>query len=86
MGEGVGRGGEGVWCGVRGAGGGFVLGLGFAFGRFGPTRTTRAGIVVGCGWPLWGVLAVGGCGGVRVVVRGRGAVASCGGRGREPVR
>ena len=28
-----------------------------------PTHTTRATFVVECGWPLRGVLAVGGCGG-----------------------
>lgn len=27
----------------------------------GPTRSARDGFVVGCGWPLWGASAVGGC-------------------------
>lgn len=36
-------------------------GLGFAIGLFAPTRTTRTTFAVGCGWLLWGALAVGGC-------------------------
>lgn len=34
--------------------------LGFAFGVPVPTRTACAAFVVGCGWPRWPVLAVGG--------------------------
>ncbi|RZU25435.1 hypothetical protein EV567_0921 [Streptomyces sp. BK239] len=42
------------------AAGGRLYGLGFAFGRgVFPTRTARAALVAGCGWPLWSAPTVG---------------------------
>ena len=51
-------------AGVEGeAGGAAAHGLGFAVGLdVFPTRTARDAFVVVCGWPLWGGIAVGGCG------------------------
>src|SRR5690606_25799436 len=67
-GGGGGGGGEG---GGGGCGGGGRLGLGCAFGLGGAPTRTRAALVAGGGWPLRGVLAVGGCGSGGGCVRGR---------------